>query len=41
MWIGAYAIVFGVFLLVLGFQLHSRREEHKSKVPTAAAAKKA
>jgi len=41
MWIGAYAIVFGVFLLVLGFQLHSRREEHKSKAPAAAAAKKA
>jgi len=41
MWIGAYAIVFGVFLLVLGFQLHSRREEHKSKAPAATAAKKA
>ena len=41
MWIGAYAIVFGVFLLVLGFQLHSRREEHKSRAPAAAAAKKA
>ena len=41
MWIGAYAILFGVFLLVLGFQLHSRREEHKSKAPAAAAAKKA
>ena len=40
MWVGAYAIVFGVFLLVLGFQLHSRREEHKRKAPTAAAAKK-
>ena len=41
MWIGAYAILFGVFLLVLGFQLHSRREEHKSRAPAAAAAKKA
>jgi len=39
MWIGAYAIVFGVFLLVLGFQLHSKREEHKSKQPAAAAKK--
>jgi uncharacterized membrane protein HdeD (DUF308 family) len=41
MWIGAYAIVFGVFLLVLAFQLHSRREEYKRKAPAAAAAKKA
>ena len=40
MWVGAYAIVFGVFLLVLGFQLHSRREEHKRKAPAAAAARK-
>jgi uncharacterized membrane protein HdeD (DUF308 family) len=41
MWVGAYAIVFGVCLLVLGFQLHSRREEHKRKGPAVAAAKKA
>src|SRR6476660_5748104 len=41
LWVGAYAIVFGIFLLVLGFQLHSRREEHKREAPAATAAKKA
>ncbi|MGH6825865.1 HdeD family acid-resistance protein [Methyloceanibacter sp.] len=40
MWIGAYALVFGVLLLVLGFQLHSKREEHTRKAPPAAAAAK-
>jgi uncharacterized membrane protein HdeD (DUF308 family) len=36
MWIGAYAIVFGGFLLVLAFQLHSRKEERERKAPAAA-----
>ena len=36
LWIGAYALVFGVFLLVLGFQLHSKREAHLRKAPAAA-----
>jgi uncharacterized membrane protein HdeD (DUF308 family) len=40
MWIGAYALVFGVLLLVLGFQLHSKREEHTRKAPSASAAAK-
>jgi len=41
-WLGAYALIFGVLLLVLAFQLHSRREEHKRKAPApTAAAKKA
>ena len=40
-WIGAYALVFGVFLLILAFQLHSRKEERKRKAPAGAAAKKA
>jgi uncharacterized membrane protein HdeD (DUF308 family) len=40
MWIGAYALVFGAFLLVLAFQLHSRKEE-RERAAAPAAAKKA
>jgi uncharacterized membrane protein HdeD (DUF308 family) len=36
MWIGAYALVFGGFLLVLAFQLHSRKEERERKTPATA-----
>jgi uncharacterized membrane protein HdeD (DUF308 family) len=39
-WLGAYALVFGLLLLVLAFQLHSRREEKRRK-PAAAASKPA
>ncbi len=36
LWIGAYALVFGVFLLIVAFQLHSRKEERDRAVPAAA-----
>ena len=34
-WLGAYALIFGVVLLVLAFQLHSRKEEREHRSPTA------
>jgi uncharacterized membrane protein HdeD (DUF308 family) len=36
MWIGAYALVFGIFLLVLAFQLHSKKEERERSAPVGA-----
>ena len=36
MWNGAYAIVFGIFLLILAFQLHSKQEARQRKAPTGA-----
>lgn len=41
LWIGAYALVFGIFLLILAFQLHSKKEEREHKAPAGAAAKRA
>ncbi|WP_083238039.1 HdeD family acid-resistance protein [Methyloceanibacter marginalis] len=32
-WLGAYAILFGVMLLVLAFQLHGKKEERETKKP--------
>jgi uncharacterized membrane protein HdeD (DUF308 family) len=44
-WLGAYALVFGVLLLVLAFQLQTKREEKRRKpaaaTKPAAAAKRA
>ena len=37
-WVGAYAMVFGVFLLVLAFKLHGKREERDMKKPAARSA---
>jgi uncharacterized membrane protein HdeD (DUF308 family) len=36
LWIGAYAVVFGIFLLILAFQLHSKQEERARKAPAGA-----
>ena len=39
-WIGAYAIVFGVMLLVLAFQLHGKKEEREIGAPAKAPSKR-
>jgi len=36
LWIGAYALVFGIFLLILAFQLHGKKEERERKAPAGA-----
>jgi uncharacterized membrane protein HdeD (DUF308 family) len=40
-WLGAYALVFGVLLLVLAFQLYGKQEEKKKTRKPATAAKRA
>ncbi len=39
-WIGAYAIVFGVMLLVLAFQLHGKKEERETGASAKSPAKR-
>jgi len=38
-WLGVYALVFGAMLLILAFQLHSKKEERATKKPARPAAK--